>query len=66
MPRQPKLYKKVVNASEYRYTGAGGGAYFGRVDAISHKDAKKAFAAHLNRLQEERPANKVARLTWNG
>lgn len=57
MPRQPRLRKK----NGYWYTEAGGssGTYFGRVDDVSHLQAKAKFAAHLTEIAVSRPVNGV-------
>jgi integrase len=63
MPRQPKLRKKRVKQSVYWFTKAGGDTYFGPVEAVSHKEARKLFADHLVRLQSEEKENKRQGLT---
>jgi integrase len=53
MPRVATLRKK----NGYWYTAAGGqsGTYFGRVDDVSHADAKAAFAKHLTEITGSTP-----------
>jgi len=61
--RRPKLRKKKPKKGkghEYWYTAARGGAYFGKVGEVSHKDANKLFLAHINK---DKPAVKTEVLT---
>jgi len=52
MPRQPQL-RKTVGDSVYWFTKADGETYFGRVDEVSHRDAKKLFADHLVKVRTD-------------
>jgi hypothetical protein len=45
MPRQPKLRKKKIGKSVYRFTKAGGDTYFGTVDDVPYKDARRLAEA---------------------
>jgi integrase len=58
MPRQPKLRKKKVGSSIYWFTKAGGDTYFGNVEEVSHKAAKKLFATHLNKVHGDAEGSK--------
>lgn len=63
MPRQPQLRKKTVGGSVYWFTKAGGETYFGRVDEVSHKNAKKLFADHLVKVRTDEGDRKRGGLT---
>jgi hypothetical protein len=58
MPRQPTLRKKQVGSSAYWFTKAGGETYFGNVDEVSYKQARKLFADHVKSLQDEEQDSK--------
>lgn len=49
--QRPKLRKKKVKGNEYWYTAANGGAYFGRADTVSYKDAWGQFVEHTKKSQ---------------
>ena len=49
--QRPKLRKKNVKGHEYWYTAAAGGAYFGKVGEVAHKDAYRHFAEHVKKGQ---------------
>ncbi len=49
--RVPKLRRKKVKGHEYWYTAAAGGAYFGKVGEVAHKDAYRQFALHTQKGQ---------------
>jgi integrase len=53
VPRQGKLRRK--NGHWYSEAGSTSGVYFGRIDEVSHTEAKKRFAAHLASLSHRRP-----------
>jgi integrase len=55
MPRTPRLRKK--NGFWFTESGCPSGKYFGRIDQMSHKDAKKAFAAHLDAVASRKPVH---------
>src|ERR1700730_11093843 len=63
MPRQPTLRKKTVKNSTYWFTKAGGETYFGRVDEVGTKDARKLFAEHLAKLRTDEAQGKAQEFT---
>jgi site-specific recombinase XerD len=63
MPRQAKLRKKKVGKATYWYTEAGEETYFGNVENVSYRDAKKLFAAHAQSLLEDKMDSKVKGFT---
>lgn len=58
MARQAKLRKKTVGKSVYWFTKAGGDTYFGTVEDVPYKEARKLFAAHVQSLSEEKKDSK--------
>jgi integrase len=46
--RHPKLRKKKVGKSVYWFTKTGGDTYFGNVEEVSYKDARRLFNQHLD------------------
>lgn len=63
MPRHPKLRKKKVGKSVYWFTKAGGDTYFGSVDEIAYKDARKLFNQHLESVVDAQQDRKSHELT---
>ncbi len=63
MPRQPKLRKKKIGKSVYWFTKAGGETYFGNVDEVPFKEARKLFSDHVKSLFESERASKGTTLT---
>jgi len=61
--RQAKLRKKTVGKSVYWFTKAGGDTYFGTVQDVPYKQARKLFAAHVQSLADEKKDNKGWRQT---
>lgn len=61
MRRQPKLRKKTVGGSTYRFTSAGATpTYFGNVLETSFKETRKQFAEYLASLANgPKPGNGV-------
>jgi hypothetical protein len=49
--QRPMLRKKKVKGHEYWYTATAGGAYFGKVGEVAHKDAYRHFAEHTQKGQ---------------
>lgn len=58
MPRQPTLRKKKVGNSVYWFTKTGGDTYFGSVEEVPYKEARKLFADHVQSLQDEKKDSK--------
>ncbi len=50
MARHPMLRKKKVGKSAYWFTKAGGETYFGRVDDVPYKEARRLFREHVGSL----------------
>jgi hypothetical protein len=61
--RQPKLRKKHLGKSTYWFTKAGGDTHLGNVEEVTHRDARKLFAAHLLKLRTEESSCKRKRLS---
>jgi len=61
--RQSKLRKKTVGKSVYWFTKAGGDTYFGTVEDVPYKEARKLFADHVQILSDEKKDNKSRGLT---
>lgn len=63
MPCQPKLRKKKVGNLVYWFTKAGGKTYFGNVDEVLFKEARRLFSDHVKKLLESDRASKGRSLT---
>lgn len=63
MARQPKLRKKGIGKSAYWFTKAGGDTYFGRVDEVPYKEARKLFREHVGSLVDMQDDRKGRELT---
>jgi SAM-dependent methyltransferase len=57
--QQPKLRKKKVGKSVYRFTKAGGETYFGNVSAVPYSEAKNCSATMLRIEFRARPATRA-------
>ena len=63
LPREAKLRKKKIGKVAYWFTKAGGDTYFGRVDVVPYKEARKLFQNHVGSLSEDQNNSKVRGLT---
>lgn len=63
MPSHPRLRKKTIGNSVYWFTKAGGETYFGNVEDVPYKEARKLFADHVQSVQHAKQDSKGRGLT---